>query len=211
MASFGMSVKRSTADHSPPRIRPIILSREESRYSDRRKELVMATRLSSLTDEQAQSALLKFYELLPAELWGDEKPSWVALEGLVQDLADEADDVVRHDIQAVRATTDSKRRGELARFLLERLEEVDAFRPIVESAVEFSLAPRMVPIPLVIGAVIVIAAALPKVTATDKTGRTTIEIDTTGNLVKLVDALRAFVKEVPKELVVGLAKGASGA
>lgn len=169
----------------------------------------MATPIDELTAEQAQSALLKFYEVLPADLWGDEKPTWVALEGLVQDVEDEAAPDLRHDIEAVRANTDPNTRGALARFLLQQLEAVEAFRPFVAMAVESALAPRMVPIPLVIGAVIVVVAALPKVTATDKSGRARIEIDATGNLVRLVEALRDFVKEVPKELVVGLAKGAS--
>lgn len=175
----------------------------------------MPASIDDLTPEQAQAALLKFYELLPATLWGGAgaKPSWTALEGLAEDLESEAESAdLAGSIGAFRQASQagSAQRGELARFLLTKIEPIEPFQPYLDQAVESALAPKMVPIPLVIGAVMLTVAVMPRVTSTSgKDGATTIEIDPTGNLVRMVDALRDFIKEVPKELVSGLIKGAT--
>lgn len=176
----------------------------------------MPASIADLTPEQAQAALLKFHELLPPAIWGGAKPSWVALEGLAEDLVAEAesddDAELAREIDAVRraAAADSARRGELARALLARIEPIEPLRPYLDQAIETALVPKMVPIPLVIGAVMLAVAVMPKVTSTTgEDAKTTIEIDPTGNLVRLIDALRAFVKEIPKELVTGLVKSAT--
>ncbi|MFO0956421.1 MAG: hypothetical protein U0800_03015 [Isosphaeraceae bacterium] len=176
----------------------------------------MAASIADLTPEQAQAALLKFYELLPASMWGGAKPSWTALDGLAEDLESEAESgdsaELAREIAAVRnaASADPARRGELARILLANASAIEPLRPYLDRAIESALAPKMVPIPLVIGAVMMAVAVMPKVTSsTGKEGETRIEIDPTGNLVRLIDALREFVKEVPKDLVAGLVKGAS--
>lgn len=119
--------------------------------------------IASLSPEQAQRALMIFYDLLPGDLWeGGKKPSAAKIESTVEQLHEEATDDVRPVVDALLAEGSEEEKGEAAKTVLGIFYEQDELRGFVEQATQEAQRPHMAPIPLIIGAVIVLLAALPK-------------------------------------------------
>jgi len=119
--------------------------------------------IASLSSEQALRALIVFYDLLPAESWeGGAKPSAARLESAAERLQDDAPDNVRPVVDALLAQGNEEEKGEMAKAVLAAFHGQEELRAYVEQATEQARQPHMAPIPLIVGAVIVILAALPK-------------------------------------------------
>lgn len=123
----------------------------------------MEQSIMSLSPEQAQRALIVFYDLLPGDFWeGGAKPSAAKLESAVERLHDDAPDEVMPVLDALLAEGNEEEKGEMAKAVLVAFHEQEELRAYVEQATQQARQPHMAPIPLIVGAVIVILAALPK-------------------------------------------------
>ncbi len=123
----------------------------------------MEQSITSLSPEQAQRALMVFYDLLPADFWeGGTKPSAAKLESTAERLQEGAPDEVRPVVDTLLAEGNEEEKGEMAKAVLATFYEQDELRVFVEQAARQARQPHMAPIPLIVGAVIVLLAALPK-------------------------------------------------
>jgi hypothetical protein len=123
----------------------------------------MEQSIASLSPEQAQRALMIFYDTLPAETWeGGAKPSAAKLESAAAKLQEAAPEDVRPAVDALLAGGSEEEKGEVAKAVLGTFYEQEELRGMVEQATEQARQPHMAPLPLIIGAVIVLLAALPK-------------------------------------------------
>ena len=123
----------------------------------------MEQSITSLTPEEGQRALMVFYDLLPGDFWeGGTKPSAAKLESAVERLQEAASDDVRPVVDGLLAEGSEEEKGEVAKALLATFYEQEGLRGFVEQATQQARQPHMAPIPLIVGAVIVILAALPK-------------------------------------------------
>ncbi len=166
----------------------------------------MVEKIAAMTPEQADRALLLFYDLLPRDSWeAGNKPS----EGRIEDLADKLQENAPAEIQSfldsLRAAEDEATTGEVAKVLLGQFAQVDSLRPHVEQAVARSEEPHMALDPLTLGAcVIVLLAAMSfKITITVKGDTSKIEImsrvpELVHELVGVVEKLPAVLKALPE-------------
>jgi hypothetical protein len=123
----------------------------------------MEQSIASLSPEQAERALMIFYDLLPGEFWEDgKKPSSAKIESAAERLQEDAPDDVRPVVEAMLAEGREEEKGEAAKAVLSLFHEQEDLRGFVEQAAQEARQPHMAPIPLIIGAVIVLLAALPK-------------------------------------------------
>lgn len=123
----------------------------------------MEQAIALLSPEQAQHALMIFYDLLPGEFWeGGAKPSAVKIESTVEQLQDEASEDMRPVVDALLAEGGEEEKGEAAKAVLSMFYEQQSLREFVDQAAQQAKEPHLAPIPLIVGAVIVILAALPK-------------------------------------------------
>lgn len=123
----------------------------------------MTQQISSLTVEQAQRALLLFYDMLPNELWeGQTKLSVAEIEALADELQESAPIEIQPIINTLLTGDDKAVNGEAAKMLLQELWQFELLRPYVEQAVTRAEEPHMAPIPIVIGAFIIVLAVLPR-------------------------------------------------
>jgi hypothetical protein len=160
----------------------------------------MNDRIDALSSEQAQAALQKFYELLPADLWSGSKPTAAAMRGLAEDLQSEADPEVQAQLARVTESADTHARGAIAKTLLHQLSQIPFFVTYLDQAITSASQAKMVALPLAIGATLVVLAVLPKLTR-NTDGKWQIEFDPAGNMERLVDSLTGFVKALPKGLL----------
>jgi hypothetical protein len=123
----------------------------------------MEQSIASLSPEQAQHAVMIFYDLVPDDFWEDgKKPSAAKIKYTAEQLQEEASDDVQPFINALLAEGGEEGKGETSKVLLGIFHEQESLRSFVEQAAEQARQPHMMPIPLIIGAVLVILAALPK-------------------------------------------------
>jgi hypothetical protein len=119
--------------------------------------------ITSLSAEQAQRALMSFYDLLPGDFWeGGVKPSAANLEATVEQLQEDAPDNVRPVVAALLAEGSEEEKGAAAKAVLNMFYQQEELRGFVEQAAEQAQQPHMAPIPLIIGAVILFLGAVPK-------------------------------------------------
>ena len=158
--------------------------------------------IASLSSEQAQQALMTFYDLLPGELWeGGVKPSAAQIEFTAERLRDNAPEDVRPVVGALLAEGGEEEKGEVAKAVLSLYHEQKPLRGFVEQAVEQAKQPHMAPIPLIIGAVIVILAALPKEVKVDlKEGRGEMKTGHLKDAAALMKELAKFAGTLPATL-----------
>jgi hypothetical protein len=165
----------------------------------------MEQSIASLSPEQAQNALIIFYDLLPGDFWeGGVKPSAAKLESAAERLQEAAPEDVRPMVDGLLAEGSEEEKGEVAKAVLGTFYELDELRSFVEQASQQARQPHMAPIPLIIGAVIVLLAALPK------------EVDLkqrkwkSGHLrdaAALVKEFAGFAGKLPTEVWMALARG----
>jgi len=157
----------------------------------------MTQQISSLTVEQAQRALLLFYDMLPNELWeGQTKLSVAEIEALADELQDSAPTEIQPIINTLLTGDDKAVKGEAAKMLLQELWQYELLRPYVEQAVTRAEEPHMAPIPIVIGAFIIVLAVLPGEIPT-KYGP--IKFGHLEDAAKLIGELRKFVMPLQLE------------
>jgi hypothetical protein len=157
----------------------------------------MKEKIDALTHEQAQRALLRFYELLPEELWQGTKPTFGDLEYWREEIEDSATPDIEPFLKALEDEIDPSTRGATARILLMQFAAYEPLQPYVEEAVEEATVPHMTPLPEIIVAATIILAAIPrKITWTDKTGKfRSIEIGQLDNAAEWIKSITGFLKE----------------
>jgi len=168
----------------------------------------MEQSVASLSHEQAQRALMIFFDLLPGDFWeGGKKPSAVKLKYTAEKLQDDAPEDVRPVVDALLAAGREEEKGEAAKAVLTIFYEQESLRGYVEKATEQAQQPHMAPIPLIIGAVIVILAALPK--KIDWKNKQ-YEGGQLQNAAALVKEFAQFAGKLPAEAWKQIIKGATG-
>ena len=121
----------------------------------------MEQSIESLSLEQAQRALMIFYDLLPSDFWeGGAKPSAAEIEATAEELQDEATENVRPVVDALLAKGREEERGGAAKAVLNMFYEQESLRGFVEQAARQAQQAHMAPIPAIIGAVIVLLAGV---------------------------------------------------
>lgn len=165
----------------------------------------MEQSIASLSPEQAQHALIIFYDLLPGDFWeGGAKPSAAKLESAAERLQGAAPEDIRPIVDGLLAGGSEEEKGEVAKAVLGTFYEQDELRGFVEQATQQARQPHMAPIPLIIGAVIVLLAALPKeVNLKEKKWK----IGHLRDAAALVKELAEFAGKLPGDVWKSFAKG----
>ena len=159
----------------------------------------MEQAIASLSPEQAQRALMIFYDLLPDDFWeGGQKPSAAEIGATAEELQEEAPADVKPLVDAMLTEGGEVEKGEAAKVLLGLFYEQDSLRSFVEQAVEQAQQPHMSPIPLIIGAVVVLLSGV-----RFKAGRKGVELNigVTGNVKSLVDGIKSLADKLPTEVL----------
>lgn len=164
----------------------------------------MEQSIASLSPEQAQRALMIFYDLVPGDFWeGGKKPSAVKLKYTAEKLQDDAPEDVRPVVNTLLAEGGEEEKGAAAKAVLSICYEQESLRGFVEQATEQAQQPHMAPIPLIIGAVIVILAALPK--EVDKK-KGTVKFGHLREAAVLMKEFAQFAAKLPSDVWKGLMK-----
>ena len=142
-------------------------------------------RITNLTPEQAQHAIVNLFELLPEPCWQGGKPT----PSDVKDLAGEAPQYL-----VALEQQDDATRGEIAREVLRRFACIEAACPLVDQAIEKSLQPRLVPLPLLILPLLIV---LQGIQISTPSGKALVQIGVPGSGADLVKSLAEFAKQVP--------------
>jgi hypothetical protein len=118
--------------------------------------------IAGLSAAQAQQAILAFYNALPADLWPGQR-KWPLSDFRVRASLVEAEspDNVKPVLQELISPENPEAKGELSRAVLLALAGEEPVRRYVAEAVEEAQEPDMLPIPLIIGAVLVFIAIIP--------------------------------------------------
>lgn len=153
--------------------------------------------IASLSTEQAQRALMTLYDLLPRDFWeGGKRPSTAEIEATAEELQENAPADVKPLVDALLAEGDSEEKGEAAKVLLGVFYDQDPLRSFVEQAMEQAKQPHMAPIPLIVGAVIVLLSGVDI-----KWGNFRLKTGITENVQALVDGVKSLAERLPKEVV----------
>jgi hypothetical protein len=163
------------------------------------RSLIINDSIDALSPEQAQAALLAFYERLPEDAWSSSKPADVEMQGMADFLRKKAPPDVQAVLGSVMTSKDQQLRGAIAKIVLHQLDSIEPFQQYLREAVVEAGKPKMVALPVAMGATLVVIAVLPKV-ARSNDGKWSIEFDPSGNLKQLIDSLTAFVHELPKKI-----------
>ena len=151
--------------------------------------------IASLSPEQAQHALMTFYDLLPDAFWeSGKKPSAAKLKFTAEKLQEDATEDVRPVVNGLLAEGSEEGKGEVAKVVLGMFYDQGSLRGYVEQAIEQAKKPHLAPIPLIIGAVIVILAAVPEEIKKDADGSWRAKWPSRE---KLMNGLANFVSKLP--------------
>jgi hypothetical protein len=162
---------------------------------------MMNERLATLTPEQAERALLLFYDLLPSESWeSGRKPSEARIEDLADKLQDNAPAEIQSFLGSLRTGEDETTTGEVARILLQQFAQIDSLRPYVEAAAARSEEPHMALDPLTLGActIVLLAAMSNEIKFSVKDGD--VALETKSRAPELVRELAGVVEKLPEVL-----------
>jgi hypothetical protein len=157
----------------------------------------MKEQIASLTPEQAQRALLFFYEISPDDLWEGQKPSQIDIKAWVEELQEEAPVEIQPFLTTLLNEPDQLHRGEIAKILLSKFAEYPPLLPHVEKAATRATEPCMAPLPVVMGALILALAVLPKEIKTEKVH---IKIGHLKEAAEFVGKLIEFINALPGKL-----------
>lgn len=156
---------------------------------------VLLQKIESLSDDQAQRALLAFYDLLPESLWASgKKPSGERVENLVDRMEENISDDVATFVEKVRSQNDN-RRAAVSRAILMSFNQNNDFQPYIEKATAQAMEPHMSPLPLYIAEFMIIMAAL-----SVEIGKTKDGWYFRGKAPELVGKLTGFVKALPQSI-----------
>jgi hypothetical protein len=154
----------------------------------------MLPQIDALTPEQAQRALLLFFDTTC-----EEKPPVAEIKGWADELEQEAPADVRPLLKELQERGNDAIKGEAARYLLKVFGEQEPFAPTVEEAVRRALEPRMVPIPLVIGAYIVVMAAWSADIDLEIPGK--LRLKYKSKAPKLIAGIAKLAKAIPRKVL----------
>ena len=157
----------------------------------------MKEKISLLTDEQAQRALLRFYELMPEALWQGSKFTYGDLEFWQEEIESAATPEIQNFLRAVEDESDPSARAEIARLLLAQMEGHESFQSYLEQAVEEARVPHMSPIPEIIIAATIVLAAMPKeIEFTNSAGNPVrIKLGQLDSAAEFIKSIGSFLKE----------------
>lgn len=155
----------------------------------------MKDKINLLTDEQAQHALLRFYDLLPEAVWQGSKPTFGDLEFWREEIEAAATPEIQAFLEAVQDKADPAIRGKTARALLTQMAEYEQLQPYVEQAVEEATVPHMAPLPVIIIAATVVLAAIPSKVVSTPEGGLIIEWNQLDKATEFIKALKDLLKE----------------
>jgi hypothetical protein len=155
--------------------------------------------IDSISSEQAQRALLIFYESLP-EGQG-RKPSLTEIQALAEDVREEGPADIQALVSGILKGPSANDKGEVSKILLRQLAQFEPFRSYVETAVTRASQPQMSPVPLAILAVLVVIPVLPKIHYDKRKGELGADWDPCGNLTAIINSLRGLAKSLPTELI----------
>src|SRR5690242_1685751 len=115
----------------------------------------MDEQIETLSAEQAQRALLLFYDLLPGTMWEDgQKPSAADIDAWADELQHETSQEARNFVETLQASENATLRAEPAKKLLAYFAQYPPFVPYIEQAVARTREPHMMPIPALIAPLI---------------------------------------------------------
>lgn len=125
-------------------------------------EASLAHQIKELSASQAQQAILGLYSALPAEMWPGQR-KWPLSDFRVRAnlVETKSADEVKPVLQNLISSEDPEAKGELSRAILLELAGEESVRGYVAQAVAQAKQPDMLPIPLIIGAVLVFMAVMP--------------------------------------------------
>lgn len=164
--------------------------------------------VTSLTNEQAQRALLALYESIPTGVWqASQKPSPTRLTHLVDQAEDEAKGEALPAIGKLRKPGQTAVKGETAKAILMDFYSEPEWQALVDKAIAGAQRPHMSPIPAELGPILLTLAALAiRVkfvrTTGEKSGPTT-KLDFEFSPKKAVEATLNLVKNLPSVFLGG--------
>lgn len=165
---------------------------------------MMEQSIASLSPEQAQHALMIFYDLLPDDLWeGGKRPSAAELKFTAEQLQEDAPDDARPVVNALLDEGSEAGKGEAAKTVLGMLYEQESLRGFVEQAAQQAKQPHLAPIPLIIGAVIVLLAGV-RVRVGPK--GVDVQIAIPENVKAIVDGVKSLSKNLPDDVLQAIVK-----
>ena len=160
----------------------------------------MNEQIESLTPEQAQRALLMFYDLLPSTNWEDgNKPSSARMDALADRLLKNSPEGIQPFLGSLHTGNDPLVRGETARVVLQQFAQIDALAPYVTQAMTRSLEPHMMIDPISIGAIVIVLLAALSAQGRIKTPGG-VEINFKGGAPAMLEQLAKVLKELPDVL-----------
>jgi hypothetical protein len=155
--------------------------------------------IESLSDAEAQRAVLLVYDRLPDDLWTDgKKPSLSSFEALADNLVElhHEDAACPELVRALLAAGNEDVKAAVARKVLHAFSEDPALESLVADAVSRATRPDMMELPLIVGACILGLSLCPRYESKGPAGarRVSLRFDPTGNAALLVDKLTALVR-----------------
>jgi hypothetical protein len=164
--------------------------------------------VSSLTNEQAQRALLALYESIPTQVWlASQKPSAARLTNLVNQAEDEAPTEALPAMGKLLDPGQTAIQGASAKAILTDFCSEPEWQPLVDKAIADTQRPHMSPIPAELGQILLTLAVLAirikfVRTSGGKAGPTT-KLDFEFSPKKAVEATLKLVKELPSVFLRG--------
>jgi hypothetical protein len=153
----------------------------------------MDAEISSLSTEQAQRALLIFYDSLPAHSWArGQKPAAANLLALAERLEQQAPSEVNQFIKELGNEQNAELKGAVAKAILLQLAANDMARPYVAQAISQSIAAHMNILRDVVFCMIALAALSQDIK--------TQSFEIHGRAPELVQQLTQFVKALPSSV-----------
>jgi hypothetical protein len=155
--------------------------------------------ITSLSPEQAQRALMIFYDLLPDHFWeGGQKPSAAEIGATAEELQENAPPDIKPLVDVLLAEDGEVEKGEAAKILLDIFYNQDSLRSLVAQATEQARQPHMAPIPLIVGAVVVLLSGVRV-----KVGQKGVEVHVgiTENVQSLVAGVKSLAEKLPSEVL----------
>jgi hypothetical protein len=166
----------------------------------------MIQQISELTTDQAQRALLLFYSMLSDNFWdGEARPTDMDIEDLAIDLQNNAPEEVQVLLTKILLDDDKGGKAEISKIILQSFYQQEPLNRYVEDAVIRATEPQMCPIPLIIGATIVVLAAIPtEIHRDEKSGQWDVKFRNLETISDSVTKLTEFVKALPPGLLLKL-------
>jgi hypothetical protein len=157
-------------------------------------DLSLGEQIDDLSPDQAQKAILNFYGQLPKDLWaGDQKWPTTDIEIRASVLQGMAPTEIQTLLSDLTIQGNEALKAAMAKALLIEFSQYEWALSHVESAVADARKPQMLPIPLFIGAFLIVLAIIPTKIEIDKTDgkeKINVEFGNLEQLAKLAESLK---------------------